>query len=164
MFDFIEGHTAEVMGVAAAGDNTFFVSGSCDRTAKLWDVREKCARQTFSGHELDINSISMFPSDRAFVTGSDDNSCKLFDIRSDQAVASYSQLNLNFGIASVCFSKSGRLLFVACDFDVLIWDTLKSLKVGILSGHEARVSCLGVNTEGTAVCSGSWDAKLKVWN
>ena len=63
------------------------------------------------------------------VVGSDDNSCKLYDIRSDQAVASYSQLNLNYGIAAVSFSRSGRLLFVACDFDVLIWDTLKSLKV-----------------------------------
>lgn len=159
-----EGHTAEVMGLAGCSDNTVFVSGSCDRTAKLWDVRDKGAKQTFTGHELDINSISFFPSDRAFVTGSDDNSCKLYDMRSDQAVATYTQLNLNYGIAAVSFSRSGRLLFVACDFDVLIWDTLKSLKVGILSGHEARVSCLGVNSDGNAVCSGSWDAKLKIWN
>ncbi|XP_063725048.1 guanine nucleotide-binding protein subunit beta-1-like [Symsagittifera roscoffensis] len=159
-----EGHTAEVMGLAGSSDNTVFVSGSCDRTAKLWDVRDKVAKQTFTGHDLDINSIAFFPSDRAFVTGSDDNSCKLYDIRSDQAVATYTQLNLNYGIGAVSFSKSGRLLFVACDLDVLIWDTLKSLKVGILSGHEARVSCLGVNSDGNAVCSGSWDAKLKIWN
>ena len=52
----------------------------------------------FVGHDLDINSIAFFPSDRAFVTGSDDNSCKLYDIRSDQAVATYTQLNLNYGI------------------------------------------------------------------
>ena len=43
------GHTAEVMGLAGSSDNTVFVSGSCDRTAKLWDVRDKVAKQTFTG-------------------------------------------------------------------------------------------------------------------
>jgi WD40 repeat protein len=159
-----EGHEAEVMGVAASKDYSKFVSGSCDKSAKLWDVRSRTCCQTFLGHDLDINSIAMFPGDNAFVTGSDDNSCKLYDMRSDQFLSTYSQANLNFGIAAVSFSKSGRLLFVACDYDVLIWDALKCMKVGILSGHENRVSCLGVNSDGNAICSGSWDTKLKVWN
>jgi hypothetical protein len=31
-----------------------------------------------------------------------------------------------------------------------------------LSGHENRVSCLGVNAKGEALCTGSWDTFLKV--
>ena len=30
-------------------------------------------------------------------------------------------------------------------------------------GHENRVSCLGVNSTGEALCTGSWDTYLKVW-
>lgn len=34
--------------------------------------------------------------------------------------------------------------------------------MGTLSGHENRVSCLGVSSDGMAMCTGSWDSTLKV--
>ena len=34
-----------------------FVSGACDASAKLWDIRGSHCIQTFTGHESDINSI-----------------------------------------------------------------------------------------------------------
>lgn len=36
------------------------------------------------------------------------------------------------------------------------------MQVYQLSGHENRVSCLGVNNKGEALCTGSWDTYLKV--
>ena len=35
-----------------------FVSGACDTTAKVWDIRTGKAVQTFTGHESDINAVS----------------------------------------------------------------------------------------------------------
>ena len=35
-----------------------FVSGACDATAKLWDIRSGQAAHTFTGHESDINAVS----------------------------------------------------------------------------------------------------------
>lgn len=32
----------------------------------------------------------------------------------------------------------------------------------MLQGHENRISCLGVSSDGTALCTGSWDSTLKV--
>jgi WD40 repeat protein len=32
-----------------------------------------------------------------------------------------------------------------------------------LRGHKSRVSCIGVNTSGQALCTGSWDTELAVW-
>jgi WD40 repeat protein len=43
-----------------------------------------------------------------------------------------------------------------------VWDTLKGERVGVLTGHENRVSCLGVSSDGMALCTGSWDSTLKV--
>jgi guanine nucleotide-binding protein G(I)/G(S)/G(T) subunit beta-1 len=34
---------------------------------------------------------------------------------------------------------------------------------GLPSGHSNRVSCLGVSSDGNALCTGSWDSTLKVW-
>ena len=43
-----------------------------------------------------------------------------------------------------------------------MWDTLKGERVGVLTGHENRVSCLGVSIDGMALCTGSWDSTLRV--
>lgn len=45
------------MSLSLAPDSRLFVSGACDASAKLWDVREGMCRQTFTGHESDINAI-----------------------------------------------------------------------------------------------------------
>ena len=36
-------------------------------------------------------------------------------------------------------------------------------QVGVLAGHDNRVSCLGVSSDGNALCTGSWDSFLKLW-
>jgi guanine nucleotide-binding protein G(I)/G(S)/G(T) subunit beta-1 len=56
---------------------------------------------------------------------------------------------------SVAFSISGRILFDGHDeWTRNVWDTLKGERVSVLTGHENRVSCLGVSVDGTALCMG----------
>nr|CCU09389.1 transducin beta-like protein [Suberites domuncula] len=159
------GHTGDVMSLSLGPDLNTFVSGACDSSAKLWDVRSAVCRQTFTGHEGDINAVSYFPNGQAFATGSDDATCRLFDIRADQELMMYSHDMIVCGITSVAFSKSGRLLLAGYDdFNCNVWDTLKGDRVGVLTGHDNRVSCLGVSEDGLAIATGSWDSFLKIWN
>lgn len=106
---------------------------------------------------------SFFPNGDAFATGSDDASCRLFDIRADRELNSFTHDNILCGITSVAFSISGRILFGGYDdWTCNVWDTLKGERVGVLTGHENRVSCLGVSADGMALCTGSWDSTLRV--
>ncbi|KAF7708288.1 hypothetical protein HF521_017345 [Silurus meridionalis] len=159
------GHIGDCMSMSVSPDYNFFISGSCDYTAKLWDIREGRCKQTFYGHESDINAISFFPNGNAVITGSDDASCRLYDLRGDQELTSYKDSSLNSGVTSLAPSLSGRLLLAGYDdFNCNIWDMLKAERVGTLSGHDNRVSCLGMSADGMACCTGSWDSFLKVWN
>ena len=86
------------------------------------------------------------------------------DMRADREMNQYTHDNILCGITSVGFSVSGRLLFAGYDdCNCNVWDTLKGERVGVLAAHENRVSCLGVSTDGMALCTGSWDARLLVW-
>jgi len=176
------------MSLSLSPDFRTFVSGACDASAKLWDIRDGMCKQTFPGHESDINAVTFFPQGTAFCTGSDDATVKLYDIRADQELAQYAHDNIICGVTSVAFSKSGRLLMAGYDdFNVNVWDTLrveravsgkfsgmtvglnytgevKQAAMGVLAGHDNRVSCLGVTEDGMAVCTGSWDSFLKIWN
>lgn len=157
-------HSGDVMSLSLCLEKNIFVSGACDAVAKVWDLRTGKCTQTFMGHESDINAVQFFPNGDAFGTGSDDASCRLFDLRADRELNQYTHDNILCGITSVGFSISGRLLFAGYeDYNCHVWDTLKGERVGVLAGHENRVSCLGVSTDGMALCTGSWDSTLKIW-
>ena len=87
----------------------------------------------------------------------------MFDLRADRELNTYAHNNILCGVTSVGFSASGRLLFAGYDdYNCNVWDVLKGERVGVLAGHENRVSCLGVSADGMALCTGSWDGLLKV--
>jgi len=161
-------HHGDVMSLAICPTNqNVFVSGSVDTTAKVWDIRSgKCVQSHF-GHESDINSISFFPDGNAFGTGSDDSTCRLFDMRCYSEVNCFGNDKILCGITSVDFSKSGRLLFAGYDdFNTIAWDTINDGNIHAFQlpvPHDNRVSCIGVNPAGDALCTGSWDTLLKIW-
>jgi len=178
-----EGHENDVMCLAPFGANNTFISAGCDMTARVWDLRSKTQvrsqvknpTQTFAGsddkdgHTSDINAIDLFPDSHAFGTGSDDSSCRIFDQRCWGQVQCVvpDQGNTQSSVTSCAFSGSGRFMVAGYDdFSTRVWDVLTGKPAAGLSkleSHEKRVSCLGINKSGKAICTGSWDDSLKIW-
>jgi len=157
-------HNGDVMSISVDKSAKLFVSGACDATAKVWTLGNETCTHTFTGHESDINAVHFFPNGEAFSTGSDDASCRLFDLRAYKEMQQYTHDKILCGITSVAHSISGRFLFAGYDdFNCYVWDTLTGKQVGVLAGHDNRVSCLGVAVDGQALCTGSWDSFLKLW-
>jgi guanine nucleotide-binding protein G(I)/G(S)/G(T) subunit beta-1 len=46
-----------MFSLSLSPDKNIFVSGACDATAKVWDIRTGRCVQTFTGHESDINAV-----------------------------------------------------------------------------------------------------------
>jgi len=159
------GHSGDVATMSLAPDQSCFLTGSVDRTIKLWDLRDpKECKQTFWGHNSDVNSVCFHPSGYCFVTASEDKSARLWDIRSDQQVAEYKPPSPNSGFTSCGLSKSGRILFAGSDDNqVHMWDVLKCQHMGTMPGHENRITSLAVCEEGYAIATSSWDMNVRVW-
>uniref|UniRef100_A0ACD5WD62 Uncharacterized protein n=1 Tax=Avena sativa TaxID=4498 RepID=A0ACD5WD62_AVESA len=142
--EFPSGHTADVLSLSINSLNTnMFVSGSCDTTVRLWDLRiASRAVRTYHGHEGHQLQVYSREPDR------NDNELPI--------------------VTSIAFSISGRLLFAGySNGDCYVWDTLLAevvLNLGTLqNSHEGRISCLGLSSDGSALCTGSWDKNLKIW-
>lgn len=58
----VQAHNGDVVSISLSSDGNTFVTGSVDRSCRLWDIREEKPKQTFFGHEADVNSVcvSMF--------------------------------------------------------------------------------------------------------
>jgi len=157
-------HEADVMSISLNPfEESLFISGSCDQTAKSWDLREPSETHTFIGHSSDINSVQWFPAGNSFGSGSDDATIRLFDLRYYGQLAMYNDDNM-CGVTYIDFSKTGKYLFAGYD-DVpyaKAWSVLTGAKISDLA-TQARVSCLGVPKSGYCACTGSWDNNLQIW-
>eukprot|EP00941_MAST-03F_sp_MAST-3F-sp1_P001611 g1611.t1 len=172
----LRGHSSDVLGVDVSPiDNNIFVSGSCDSSCKVWDVRSSQCVMHFGQdifgdrtHGSDVNCVEFMPSGYQFVSGSDDGSARLFDLRSYSQQNKFDHVRNDEPVTSLCLSKTGRLLIVGTDDGlVFAWDTLRRLTLrqefGFPFAHKNRVSALDMNAEGQAVASGSFDGKIKIW-
>ena len=80
------GHVATVTSVSFSPDGSRIVTGSRDRTAKVWDVRTGTALLELRGHLGTVNGASFSPDGARVVTGSDDGTAKVWDARTGSAL------------------------------------------------------------------------------
>jgi len=160
-----DSHSSDVMSVSISPDKQIFVSGSCDTTAKVFDILNGSCIGTFTGHEADINSVEWFADGHAFASGSDDSTLKLFDKRAYRQLNNYGKEKFMSGVTSLCFSKSGKYLFGGYDDQpfAAVWDTLSTCCTQTFPNLVKRVSCVGLQANGYALCTGSWDYNLRIW-
>ena len=72
-----------VTSVAFSPDGQAIVSGSRDRTVRLWDRQGNPIFEPFKGHENDVTSVAFSPDGQTIVSGSSDGTVRLWDIRND---------------------------------------------------------------------------------
>ena len=161
----LDGHNGDVAALSLKPEDTnVFVTGSVDRTCRLWDLRQDACQQVFWGHEADVNSATFHPDGNRFVTCSEDKTSRLWDIRADQEIAIYKPPSPNSSFTSCGLSLSGRLLFCSSDdASVHIWDLVAKSHSGNLTGHENRITQISVAPSGIGLMSSSWDTSVRVW-
>jgi WD40 repeat protein/serine/threonine protein kinase len=157
------GHTGPVRSVSFSRDGSRIVTGSRDRTAKVWDARTGTALIELSGHMGTVSSVSFSPDGSRVVTGSDDGTAKVWDARTGSA---FLELNGHLGaVMSASFSPDGsRILTASRDRTAKVWDARTgSLLLG-LDGHNGYVSSASFSPDGSRILTGSWDQTAKVWD
>jgi len=77
----LRGHEGWVRAVAISPDNRWLVTGSEDKTARLWDLSAKDPAANplvLRGHYYAVNAVAISPDNRWVVTGSDDKTARLW--------------------------------------------------------------------------------------
>jgi WD40 repeat protein len=82
----IAGHCGRITAISATGDSRFVVSGSSDKTLKLWELESGQCLRTFVGHDADVNAVAVVPHSPFVVSASRDETVRLWNTDSGKCV------------------------------------------------------------------------------
>lgn len=99
-----------------------FITGSYDRTCKLWDTQTGQELMTFTGHKNVVYALAFnIPYGEKVITGSFDKTCKLWDTQTGKCEATF----MGHTAEVVCLSfdpQSALLATGSMDNTAKIWD------------------------------------------
>jgi WD40 repeat protein len=77
---FRGGHLSFVQAVAASADGRWGLSGSWDKTAKLWSLPDGEEAVTFDGHADVVTAVALSADGSVLITGSRDGTARVWDL------------------------------------------------------------------------------------
>ncbi|KAF9346120.1 hypothetical protein BGX26_002396, partial [Mortierella sp. AD094] len=159
----LSGHSKVVgsLSFSVAGDH--IISGSDDKTVRLWNVDTSDCTRTLLGHTDAVKSVAYSPKGTLIASGSYDKTIRLWDHNTGECIFT---LQENEDIVwSVAFSPKGdRIASASNDATVRLWDVDASVWVRTLKGHLGSVASVVYSPKGDRIASGSEDKTVRLWN
>ncbi len=158
----LSGHATAVWSIDfnPAGDR--IVTGSFDRSFRLWDFINLTALSEFEGHSKSVLAVAFHPVRNVIASGSLDETIRLWDMTSHRVIHTFKGHSGN--IYSLDFSPDGKYLISASrDHTIKLWDVEEKELIRTFEGHTAAVFSVAFSPAGDHLLSGSVDQTIKLW-
>ncbi|GMT24922.1 hypothetical protein PFISCL1PPCAC_16219, partial [Pristionchus fissidentatus] len=162
----LTGHSHFVSDVVISSDGMFALSGSWDKTLRLWDLQTGQTTRRFVSHTKDVLSVAFSADNRQIVSGSRDKSIKLWNTLAQCKYTITEDCHSDW-VSTVRFSPSTRdpvIVSAGWDKVVKVWNLgncrLKTNHIG----HTGYVNSVTVSPDGSLCASGGKDGSAMLWD
>ncbi len=127
----LTGHSDTVWSVAYSPDGQRIVSGSGDKTIRIWDAKTgQPIGKPLTGHEDAVLLVAYSPDGQRIVSGSGDKTIRIWDANTGQPIGK-PLTGHSDAVASVAYSPDGRrIVSGSVDKTIRIWDAKTGQPIG----------------------------------
>jgi WD40 repeat protein len=161
----LEGHTEIVSTVAFSPDGQYVMTGSFDKTLRVWETRTGKEIKVFggaSGHQDLVLSVAFSRDGRILASGSSDKTAKLWDMPLSSPLREFTQPD---AVTTFAVSPDGaKLATAAKNGTVRVWNTADAKELFSLTGHAGSVKGVAFSANGQLLATCGSDKTVRFWN
>ncbi|RDB18601.1 Vegetative incompatibility protein HET-E-1 [Hypsizygus marmoreus] len=159
----LTGHSDFVRSVSFSPDGKHIVSGSDDKTVRIWNA--KTGQAMGNALRRTCSLVAFSPDGTHIVSGSGDKTVRIWDSKTGQAIGKPLKGHTDW-VESVAFSPDGKhIVSGSGDKAVRIWNAKTGQAMGILlKGHAHWVTSVAFSPDGKCIVLGSNDRTIRIWN
>ena len=157
------GHSSFINCLVFSPDGQVLISGSADKTIKIWNLLTGQEIRTLLGHLGFVNFLAITPDGQSLVSASADKIIKIWNLSTGKEIRS---LKGHAGFVNfLAITPDGQTLVSASgDKTIKIWNLSNGKEIRTLKGHSNSVNSLAISPDGKTLFSASADKTIKVWN
>jgi uncharacterized protein YjiK len=159
----LTGHSGKVSSIAVSCDGQALVSGSGDKTIKVWDINSGTLIRTLTEDLGEVSSIAVSPDGNFLAVGScqhPKSNVKVWHLKTGKLL--HTLLGHQKPVNFVTISPFGLILASGSN-KIKIWNLEKGDRICTL-WHSTAVHTAAIGPDGTILVSGSSDNKIRLWN
>ena len=127
-----------VWSVAFSPDGRYVLSGSSDKTLRLWEVATGKELRRFEGHSGRVCSVAFSPDGRYVLSGSRDKTIRLWEVATGKELRRFE--GHSSWVISVAFSPDGRYILSGSEDRTLrLWEVATGKELRRFEGHSDYV-------------------------
>ena len=166
----MSGHDDVVTSVMVSNDGKHMVSGSVDKTVRIWSMETGKQESSMSGHTDAVTSVAYSKDDVYVVSGSIDNTMRLWNVFGGVYQCVKVFRGHTNAVDSVEYSPDGKSIISGSeDATLRIWDPKSGECINIIRGHTGWFYCVAHAPQRFGqpnyVCTGSHIGNvIDIWN
>jgi WD40 repeat protein len=127
-----------------------------------WRRKLSTGYLTLNGHGRPVPSVAFGPDGQTLASASEDGTVKVWDPGTGTVIRTL--MGHTGAVASVAFSRDGRLASSGEDHTVKVWDPTTGTVIRTLRGHSDAVISVAFSPDGSRLASAGRDKTVKVWD
>jgi len=162
----LDSHSHFITDVVMSSDGNYALSGSWDKTLRLWDLQSGTTTRLFEGHTKDVLSVAFSADNRQIISGSRDKTVKLWNTLADCKYTIQDEGHTDW-VSCVRFSPStANPLIVSAGWDkmVKVWNLTNCKLKTNHGGHHGYLNTITISPDGSLCASGGKDARAMLWD
>ena len=155
------GHLSAVYCCALHPTIDVLVTAGRDSTARVWDMRTKVNIHTLTGHTSTVSTVACQSTDPQIITGSNDSTIRMWDLAAGKSMCTLT--NHKKSVRAVVNHPTKFMMASGSPDNIKQWKYPEGKFIQNLSGHNAIVNCMAVNSDGVLV-SGADNGTMNFWD